>query len=318
MIRRSAAIATAAVLLSLLVHVLGLGLTSPSQTDPTAEQSATDVVALGNAFEDVAEAVSEPVAPEPDPVDASTSEALVASPTPEQVFAPEGSPGEIAEPVAPPPAPQPDATTDPQQRAALAAPADPVAPVEREAIDPETPALTVEPDPPNPEEVRSETDSSDLAVVASPRPRRPDRQPVAQTAPQNDNSTEFGELLSPPLIESPLAAHLRGEAELVVRQEGGSGFLESGGSGNSDVTNYAGRVLVHLNRSLTVRATAHGAAWVHFVINPDGTLAQVGIVDSTGSQEIEQAAMKQVRDAAPFPRPPKGISRQLTFVYRNK
>lgn len=334
MIPRSAAIATAAVVLSLLLHFIGLGFTSGNPTEPSAKDDATDVVALGNAFEDVAETISEPVQPEPDPApetpvepapepelsEVTTSEALVASLTPEQVFAPQGSPGELAEPVTPQTAPEPPAETAaqpdaPQESAAVPAPTEPVAPVESEPIATETPELAAEPDPDGQEAVTPESELSELAVVTSPRPRIPERQP---TEPQSDSSTEFGALLSPPLIESPLAAHVRGDAKLVVSQSGGSGFQDSGGSGNSDVTNYAGRVLVHLNRSLTVRATAHGAAWVHFVINSDGTLAQVGIVDSTGSQEIEQAAMAQVRKAAPFPRPPKGASRQLTFVYRNR
>lgn len=334
MIRQSAAIATAAVLISLLIHFLGVGLTSGRPEEPSAKDGASDVVALGNAFEDVAEAVSEPVPPEPTPAletpvepapepelsEVTTSDALVASPTPEQVFAPQGSPGEIAEPVAPQAAPEPPADTaqqpdPPQEVAALPPPAEPVAPVESEPIAPDTPELAAEPEPEGQEPVAPEPDRSELAVVTSPRPRLPERQPVA---PQSDSANEFSELLSPPLIESPLAAHVRGDTNLIVSQNGGSGFLESGGSGNSDVTNYAGRVLVHLNRTLTVRTPAHGAAWVHFVINADGTLARVGIVDSSGSQEIEQAAMAQVRKAAPFPRPPDGASRQLTFVYRNR
>ncbi|MDU9004533.1 energy transducer TonB family protein [Sedimentitalea todarodis] len=329
MIRRSAGIATAAVLLSLLVHFLGLALTSGRATGPSVEDSSTDAVALGNAFEDVAEAVSEPVSPEPmpepTPSEITTSEALVASPTPEEVFAPQGSPGEVSEPVAPQVAPEPSAAPapqpdEPQEIAALPPPAEPVAPVEREALAPETPEVAVEPDPEGVQEVtpETETDSSDLAVVASPRPRLPERQPTTETAARSDSSTKYSELLSPPLIESPLAAHLRGETDLVVRQNGGgSGFLDSGGSGNSTVTNYAGQVLAHLNRSLTVRGSAQGAAWVFFEINPDGTLAFVRIINSAGVREIDEAAKAQVRKAAPFPRPPKGASRQLTFVYRN-
>lgn len=339
MIRRSAAIATAALLLSLLVHFLGLGFTARIPAGPSVEESANDAVALGNAFEDVAEADSEPVppepaqepetpveeAPEPTPSELTTSEALVASPTPEEVFAPQGSPGEISEPVAPQEAPEPPTSPEPepdepQQLAALPPSAEPVAPVELEAIEPETPEEAVEPDPDRLEDVtpETETENSELAVVASPRPRLPERQPTEQTAPQSDSSSKYSELLSPPLIESPLAAHLRGETNLVVRQNGGGlGFLDSGGSGNSTVTNYAGRVLAHLNRSLTVRGSAQGAAWVFFEINPDGSLAWVRIIDSAGLREIDEAAKAQVRKAAPFPRPPNGGSRQLTFVYRN-
>ena len=54
-----------------------------------------------------------------------------------------------------------------------------------------------------------------------------------------------------------------------------------------------------------------------FQIDPDGSLAWVEIVDSSGSLEVERAAREQVRRAAPFPRPPSGTSRKLSFFYQN-
>ncbi len=335
MIPRSAAIAAAALLVSLLLHLLGLGWGAPERLEPAVEDRAGDAVAMGNAFEDVAEDLSEPVPPEPAPVpetppepdlaEATTSEALVASPSPEQVLAPRGTPGEPSEPVAPQeapeaattPVPQPDI---PEQLAALPPePAEPVAPAESNTPPaPETPEQASEPEEAVELTPQDEGEQTPLAVATSPRPRLPEREPPSQQTPRDDNVDEFSNLRSPPLIESPLAAHLRGETQLNVQSSGGSGFLDSGGSGNASETNYAGRVLVHLNRSLTVKVTGHGAAWVFFEINPDGSLASVGIIDSNGTQELRDAAVAQVRNAAPFPRPPNGKSRQLTFIYRNR
>jgi len=411
MIRKSTVIATAAILLSLLVHFFGLGFTPRVQPERPSEEATSDVVALGNAFEDFAEDLSDPVppentpapepptetVPEPELANTPTSEVLVASANPQRTNSPDtGSaqvvqpdttgpsepeqsripePGTVepsggdqgtavdvavtppvepkkvteapkgnsdasvepaeavtAEPVLSPPvvaAPKPDAP----QRLAAITPTLPVTPVpepsvvpaiplERETVAPETPETTIEPTPEEPETVTAEdeTDGSDLAVVASLRPRLSEPRPSAESLGLSDGSAEFSELLFPPLIESPLTAYLRDRADLIVRQNGGAqsggpGFLDSRGPGNSDVTNYAGQVLVHLNHAPPVRVSARGSARVFLEINADGTLARVDIIDSTGSKEVERAAKAQIRSAAPFPRPPKGASYRLTFVY---
>lgn len=389
MIRRSTAIATAAILLSLLVHFLGLSFTQRVQPERPEEDATNDVVALGNAFEDVAENLSEPVVPEytpapepqtetipePEHTDTPTSEALVASPDPQRTASPDAGSAQVVQPdttgqsepeqgripepetvepsgkqetiadvaVTPPvevekvaqaPKGNPDAGVETVE-AVIAAPVRnppatpvpvpstvPVIPLERETIAPETSEVTVESTPEDPETVKAEdeTGGSDLAVVASPRPRVSAPRPSAESLGLSDGSTEFSELLFPPLIESPLTAYLRDRTDLVVRQNagtqsGGPGFLDSRGPGNSDVTNYAGQVLVHLNRAPLVHVSARGSARVFFEINADGTLALVDIIDGTGSQEIYNAAKAQVRSASPFPRPPNGASYRLTFVY---
>jgi periplasmic protein TonB len=410
MIRRSTAIATAAIVLSVLVHILGLSFTSSTQPTQPAEDAASDVVAMGNAFEDVAEAVSEPVPPEhatvsdppvetpiePDIAETPTSEVLVASANPQRVFAPdsgsvkasqrettgpiepEGSstpkpkdvqpsgvdeetvaaadptrpiepssvakasernPDERTKPVeagvgemltSPPLAPVPQQPAAMPAQAAPSPPitpahepsAIPVIPLEQEAADPETPVEVVEYAPGNHEnaDTENETNASKSAVVASLRPRLLERTPTAEPQGVRDGSTD---LQFPPsqLVESPLTVYQRDGVDLIARgnsgaQSGGLGFRDSRGPGNSDVTNYAGRVLMHLNRAPVVHVSAQGFARVFFEINPDGTLAWVDIIDGTGSQEIDRAAKAQVRIAAPFPRPPQGVSRKLSFVYR--
>jgi periplasmic protein TonB len=223
------------------------------------------------------------------------------------------------------PAPKPDA---PQRLAALPVtpalkPSDiPVIPPERETVAPEAPETLGEPLRENTESVRpeDESDGSDLAVVTSLRPPRLEIQPSTETLGLSDGSTDFNELLAPPLIESPLAAFLRDGTDLKVRkngraQSGGLGFIDSRGPGNSDVTNYAGQVLVHLNRAPAVHVSAKGSARVFFEIKPDGTLGRIDIIDSTGSEAINRAAKAQIRKAAPFPRPPKGVHRRLSFIY---
>ncbi|MCA0873153.1 TonB family protein [Seohaeicola saemankumensis] len=393
MIRRSTAIATVAVLLSLLAHVLGLGFAPPSPPQRSGSEQTADVVTLATEFEDHAESRPDPVQPEaaevpeppvqkpaePDRAEIPTSEALVASARPERVFAPDNGSSRVIQRDATGPAtpdkagsPQPDTVaptggddgtetkttatppvtpatgTDqpagtPEATVDTVAPAPPVAPQPApqsqavaalpEAVAPVPPVSptldpaailvapvdseTVEPSPETPE---TDPDGSALAVVASPRPRPRQDRPAEPARGAPDGVTDYSDLKNPPLIESPLAAYLRGQGDLEVRQNaatqsGGVGFRNSRGPGNSDVTNYAGQILMHLNRAPAVRVSAHGYARVFFEINPDGSLAWVEVIDGTNSPEIERAAKAQVRGAAPFPPPPQGVNRKLSFVY---
>ncbi|MFC3612900.1 TonB family protein [Lutimaribacter marinistellae] len=88
-----------------------------------------------------------------------------------------------------------------------------------------------------------------------------------------------------------------------------------GGSGNADVTNYPGQVLMNLNWTLPVAVSSRRWARVSFWINPDGSLGSVDIIDGFGSSEIDRAAKTQVRRGVPFPKPPQRKGRLLTFVY---
>ena len=103
MIRRSTTIAAIAILVSLVVHLLGLGFSADIQPEQTAGATQSETLAVGNAFEDIADTVTPPVEPEqapppetpveetppPDPADLPTSHALVASVDPQAVAAPD-------------------------------------------------------------------------------------------------------------------------------------------------------------------------------------------------------------------------------------
>ncbi|WP_171123143.1 MULTISPECIES: energy transducer TonB [unclassified Ruegeria] len=227
----------------------------------------------------------------------------------EVVETPEGAPDAVAtqvEPVEP----------EPQQLAALPSPEVapvlevspvPVVPLENEAV---------EPDLPTPAESPDDTDeTSDLAVTSSIRPQRPERTPAPQRQGVQGGARDFSALRFPSQeVESPLTTYRRRGIDAFTSGNTGS---RSGGRepGNSNTTNYAGRVLVHLNRAPVVFVSARGFAQVFFQINPDGSLAWVDVVDSSGSPEVDRAARAQVRAASPFPPPPGGVSRKLSFFY---
>lgn len=370
MIRRSAAVAAMAGLLSLLLHMTGLTVTMRHPPEPSDPQSRTDTVAMGTAFEDMAEPVSEPAPPDPAPVPeppvqptpdsaqavTPTTEALVASQQPREVISPDSGDAQTVEPVAPGPpdaavtsspettAPAPGAETAtadtppngapqatpqpveatpapaPQQTAALTPP---VAPTPADAAIPVVPVTpdTVDPVPQDspdaPEADTADPDATALAVATSPRPRLPQRRPTPEPEGQPDGTAAPGSLQTPPdqLIESPLTTYRRDGVDVIGGQTDGS-RSSARGSGNSNITNYAGQVLQQLNRAPAVRLSTQGFARVMFEINDDGTLAWVDIIDSSGSERVDLAAKMQVRNAAPFPPPPPGASRRMVFVYQ--
>lgn len=439
MIRRSTLIAAAAIFLSLMMHFFGLSFTARIQPNKSPEETATDVVAMGNAFEDVAETVAEPVEPEPAPApepelpepapepelpepapepeppeeevpepetaEAPTTEVLVASSNPQDTPSPDtgsahavrpdaagpadfdngtapepktvepaggedavvsdaaetppveletveeipkgtpDAPAEPVEPIAPAPTPAPGTTPTSDQLAALpppVAPSAPVAPVPEpsavpviplapEAVESETPEAPVEPEISEPTieqensqsaEAQENSEGSDQAVASSLRPQLPTRRPPAEPEGQRDGTTVTGARIPrSQLIESPLTAYRRNGTDLSIQQDGGSqsgglGFQNSRGPGNSDVTNYAGRVFVHLNRAPAVRVVGRGYVRVFFEINPDGSVARIDIIESSGSVDIERAAKAQIRAAEPLPRPPNGNVRRMSLYYR--
>ncbi|MEX0283309.1 MAG: TonB family protein [Paracoccaceae bacterium] len=411
MIRRSFPIAVVAVVLSLLLHGLGFGVSTLPEIVVVEDAPKEDVVELGNSFEELAESATEPEEPEPapqpepeaesvpepepepapapEPVEAEipTSEALVASSNPQEGVTPdlgvsetadpnltepvaageaEAAEPEVAEPVeAPveppvaeteatpettePPAPaetvEPVETTivevapveaaepEPQpseQIAALPAPAAPatpvapapvpsvvpVVPIAPEVAETDTPPETVAPVP-NETEVQpstEETEGSTLAVASSIRPRAPGRRPDVPDTPVTADSLSF----PTQRIESPITAYQRDRSNPGAISGGiANGQAYSPGTGNSNRTNYAGIVLTHLNRAGIVRVNTPGWASVMFEIRPDGSLAWVDIIDGSGAEEVYTAARAQVRAAAPFPPPPGGKTRRLSFSYRS-
>lgn len=335
MIRGSVIVAIVAMLVSLLVHILGLSLTGPTEPRTPVAQGNADVVDLSNSFEDLAETPSDPVepepaeTPEPQAAEIPTSEALVASEDPQRVFAPDFGEAQTvqpeviepqdAEPADPSDSDQPSRadieTSEPVSVDMIAEvpqgePAPETEPVEADAPTPPVVAA-LEPDD------TAEPIASEQAVTESIRPRLPDRTPSDTPMGATDSSDQFADLRFPQqLIESPLRTFQRQGTDAFTR---GDRQRQTGGRGpgNSDTTNYAGQVLVHLNRTPAVYVPVRGFARVFFQIDPDGSLAWVEITDSSGSTRIDRAAKQQIERAAPFPPPPGGVSRKLSFYFQN-
>ncbi|MFC5583591.1 TonB family protein [Nitratireductor kimnyeongensis] len=85
-------------------------------------------------------------------------------------------------------------------------------------------------------------------------------------------------------------------------------------SGNARVSNYPGKVVSKLRRSLRYPSAAKrqrlkGEVHVRFTIARNGSVSGVRIVRSSGSGVLDQAALDTVRRAAPFPRIPDEAGR---------
>ncbi len=347
MIRNSAIVAAIAGLFSLFLHYLAISVLSPGMPEQRSDDESVSLIELGNSFEALAEDTTEPVQPEPaetptpplediiepESAEVPISETFVASSNPQQVPSPDVEAPVTSQPdiqqeaptepvnaeeiatveneesvVTEPIAPQPDqlAVLQPTET-----PVEPVNPVEDSAVEPEIPDTAFDPSSELPEV------ASEQAVVASKRPRLRNQGPAPDRQNTLDGFRNFDNLRNPQqIVDSPIDLYVE-EGVDPFRASNDRNQSTGRGGGNSDTTNYAGQVLVHLNQAPVVYVPVRGFAQVFFEINPDGSLAWIDIVDSSGSPEIERAARNQVERAAPFPRPPSGSSRRLSFYYQN-
>ncbi|WP_420003846.1 TonB family protein [Arenibacterium sp. LLYu02] len=90
------------------------------------------------------------------------------------------------------------------------------------------------------------------------------------------------------------------------------------GAGNAAVSNYPGLVMRQISRQRKPRTSIKGVAQVSFAIDANGGLASVRIAQSSGSAELDDLALRQIRQAAPFPPPPSGARRQYTIAIKGR
>lgn len=141
------------------------------------------------------------------------------------------------------------------------------------------------------------------AEADTPRPqRRPDRAarpaPPAQTGGASDRSARRGS-----------ADGARGQAETQAA-------TRASAPGTAAVSSYPGEVMRQIQRVRQARVRARGAATVVFTIAADGRLASAALARSSGSADLDQAALDHLRRAAPFPAPPPGAQRDFSFEFR--
>lgn len=98
--------------------------------------------------------------------------------------------------------------------------------------------------------------------------------------------------------------------------------------GRSEVVSkaYFSKIRSHLERNkeypaLALRGRLEGTVIVRFTIRNDGSVGSAGIVKSSGSNLLDQSALRTVQISAPFPNPPEArdpheISVSVPLVYK--
>lgn len=162
-----------------------------------------------------------------------------------------------------------------------------------------------------------------IVAEAEPPPVKPAEQPVKKAEPKPAKKPEK-KVEQPKKADKPAAAKpkpansgsggkgqadaRKGEADgaangtTTVKGKNGS----SASAGNAAVSNYPGKVAAKLRRALRgiargVRAKARSDVHVTFTVGASGGVSGIRIVQSSGSPDLDAAALEVVRRAAPFP-----------------
>lgn len=89
-------------------------------------------------------------------------------------------------------------------------------------------------------------------------------------------------------------------------------------SGQAEARRFPSLVLRQIQRTRRDRINARGMVVVAFSIGVGGQLAGLSIAQSSGSPELDQAALNHLRRAAPFPPPPPQAQRQFSFEFMGR
>lgn len=139
--------------------------------------------------------------------------------------------------------------------------------------------------------------SAEIVAAARPKPA-----PAAQARGNADRDARAGEGT--------------GRQQATARQSGSEGRSEA--AGNAAASNYPGLVMRQLSRAGRPRVNARGAAVVAFSIAANGGVASVSLARSSGSAQLDQAALRLVGGAGPFPPPPQGARRSFSVQIQGR
>ncbi|PPB80841.1 outer membrane transport energization protein TonB [Albidovulum inexpectatum] len=282
---------------ALAVHMLALVTLAPGAAPMIEAGGAEAELRLGNGFADLAAGTLTPLRAETvTPVPATTPP----------------SRSDVLPPVSAAPVERVTAATAPVLPI-------PVAPrgADRPPLAGRAPAQRIEGQPPAEPQPASAPDSS-------PRPRQRPAETAAPVRKARQETTRAAPTPSPQELARPAS---RGNGARDMRAGAATGRSETGEqrsgaggaraeSGNAAVSNYPGQVLRKLARMGKPRVRAQGAATIAFSIGVDGRLTSVSLTKSSGSNDLDRAAIRLVRAAEPFPRPPAGAQRSFTIEIR--
>lgn len=326
MIRGARPAKLAALSVALVAHAaLAAALVSRETTEIEGGAGSAEV-RLGNAFADMAAGTLSAVSPDtaeaiaPETPNRLTAERAKPTPPETGVTAVDPAPADAAQPTKADPV-----LSDPTLSVAHAVPvAHAEAPALVQTALPSLDAGQALQPPPISERVEAEASDS-AAVTRSLRPKRrtaefaaahepvqvakPKPQPTAKPAPRANTSPGNSE-------RNAQAGEATGQRQAVARQSGTAGRQQA--AGNAAASNYPGLVMRRLSRAGKPRVNARGTAVVAFSIAANGGLSSVSLARSSGSAALDQAALRLVRGAGPFPVPPAGARRSFSIQIKGR
>jgi protein TonB len=293
MIRRSWKVAALFLGCSVAAHAAFLGLTVREETAQIEGGAQATVAALGNSFADMAAGVMapdavevvqempEPPAQQPEPVQ-QTPAAPVETP-------PLKAESSLAVPVSPEPATPLHAQETPQVT-------QPVTPAVQEPL-PDQAATQVSRRPAlRPKSVEAMAPKPAPAPKASPP--KPQPKGNARTAAR--------------------AGSAEGQATAQAKAASQRKAAKAAKGANAAASNYPGQVMARIERQRRPRTSSRGSATIAFTVAGNGALASARLAASSGSAQLDQAALELVRRASPFPPPPAGAQRSFSIRIKGR
>lgn len=192
--------------------------------------------------------------------------------------------------------------------------------------EPPVPDPIVEPDDtPQPE------DAMTPEISDEPRDKPKKKKAEPKTQPKPEPVKAVTEKTPPPQSKDKPEEKVM-EATPPPMPEGGAPSRASAGSdadaagapqpesdpGNAASQNYAGEVMKHLSGRRRPRASGAGFAKVAFSLTSSGGVENIRISTSSGASKFDREALKFVKRAAPFPKPPANVKRDFVVKIEGK
>lgn len=315
---------TAALVLAIAAHgALAYTLATPEPVMIEGAQGAAEV-RLGTAFQDMAAGTLSSERAETTMTEPSAEKALRQQPDRVHTETPDHTPQEA--PAQPLPAKRAEPANSERRPETLAAlRPDRSSPLEPQQASPTQAAPAPQPDAPTaaarPQTLTGEVPDS-AAVTRSVRPKQrsdaitpPSKPAPAQPKPAT-RKTERPKPAPGNAQKNARAGEATGKQNATAQQSGNGGRQQA--AGNAAASNYPGLVMRKLSRAGKPRVNARGAAVVAFTVSANGGLASVAIARSSGSAALDQAAIRLVRGAGPFPKPPQGARRSFSIQIKGR
>ena len=230
--------------------------------------------------------------------------AAMADPAPEVVQEIEDQPEPEPE-TEPPPELEADTAPDlPQQMPMMTLP---------EAETPVVADLSLPPPPPEPE---PEPEPKPEPKVAKAEPK-PEKKPEKKVEKKKE-PVKAAEKPKEKAEDKPKKEKAKEKKSASAGATGAKESAKAKGGAEMSPAAFHKAVIKKINRTKKKRASDRGTVLVVFSIAKDGGLASVRVGQSSGSAELDQIAVDHIRRSAPFPAPPPGEGKNLSFKFTGK